>query len=32
MWHGWHDKPNLPEAEQACQELAAFFKRHLTVD
>jgi monoterpene epsilon-lactone hydrolase len=30
MWHGWHDTPELPEAEQACLELAQFFEKYLT--
>ncbi len=25
MWHGWHDHPDLPEAEQASGEVAQFF-------
>ena len=25
MWHGWHDHPDLPEAEQASSEVAQFF-------
>ncbi len=29
MWHVWQDTPDLPEAEAACTELAAFFRRHL---
>jgi monoterpene epsilon-lactone hydrolase len=31
MWHGWHDQPELPEAEQACASLARFFVRHLVM-
>ena len=29
MWHVWQDTPGLPEAEQACKEIAAFFRKHL---
>jgi monoterpene epsilon-lactone hydrolase len=29
MWHGWHDNPKVPEAEQACREIADFFQRQL---
>ncbi len=29
MWHVWQDVPGLPEAEQACAELGAFFTAHL---
>jgi len=29
MWHVWQDVPDLPEAEQACREIAAFFLTHL---
>jgi len=31
MWHVWQDTPGLPEAEQACAELAAFFRQRLMV-
>jgi len=31
MWHVWQDSPGIPEAEQACRELAAFFERNLLV-
>ena len=30
MWHGWHDSPTVPEAEQACREIAAFFTERLS--
>jgi len=30
MWHVWQDVPGLPEAEQACEEIAAFFLAQLT--
>ena len=29
MWHVWQDTPDVPEAEQACRELAGFFTRNL---
>jgi acetyl esterase/lipase len=29
MWHGWHDQPELSEADQACAKLAEFFVGHL---
>ena len=29
MWHGWHDQPDIPEADAACEQIAAFFVRHL---
>jgi monoterpene epsilon-lactone hydrolase len=29
MWHVWQDTPGVPEAEQACRELAGFFTRNL---
>lgn len=29
MWHGWQAMPNLPEAEEACEELAIFLAHHL---
>lgn len=29
MWHGWHDRPGLPEADASCAELAAFMVSHL---
>ena len=29
MWHGWHDTPGLPEADQACTEIAEFFASRL---
>jgi len=29
MWHVWQDTPDVPEAEQACRELADFFTRNL---
>jgi len=29
MWHGWHDNPTVPEAEQACSEIAEYFTQHL---
>jgi len=29
MWHVWQDMPGLPEAEQACDNIAAFFTKHL---
>jgi len=29
MWHGWHDTPAIPEAEEACKQLGEFFAKHL---
>lgn len=29
MWHVWQDHPTIPEAEQASQEISAFFRRNL---
>lgn len=29
MWHGWHDRPGLPEADASCADLAAFMVSHL---
>ena len=29
MWHVWQDTPGIPEAEQACLELADFFSLNL---
>ncbi|MDP6436774.1 MAG: alpha/beta hydrolase [Gammaproteobacteria bacterium] len=28
MWHGWHDSPDVPEAEQACEAVADFVVAH----
>lgn len=28
MWHGWHDSPDIPEAEQACAAIADFVLAH----
>ena len=25
MWHGWHDSPNIPEADAACAAISEFF-------
>ncbi len=25
MWHGWHDRPDLPEADSSCTAVAEFF-------
>ena len=30
MWHGWHENSSVPEAEQACREIAAFFAERLS--
>ena len=29
MWHVWQDAPRIPEADQACAELAEFFIANL---